>query len=179
MRQPGAAIDRLEADIRNLKIEFERFFNGSLPVPPEDLRVRVFDHLRSLRSVHWRSAVDRFRLGSLEARLNSLNELVNRRLRNLEQAGRPARDEAGAKRSYDPYRGVVMEKEFDSAAAEALYNELYGRNGRTDLETFSDFLRRQTAKIRRRTGCNQVQFRVASERGKLTLKAKGVESPSS
>ncbi len=172
------AIDQLEQEIRELKIQFERFFNGALPVPPDELRQQAFKHLRRLRSQHLRSLATRFRLNSLEARLNSLNELFNRRLREFEQSGeRHPLHDPSRHRDFDPYAGIVLEGGTGRRGVEVLYQELYGANGRrskTDLESFHAFLRREEAKIRKKTGCNRVQFRVASDGGKLKLKARSL-----
>jgi len=61
------SIDRLAADILQLRLDFERFFSGALLAPPEDLRRRVQAQLRQLRGVKSMTAVERFRLGDLEA----------------------------------------------------------------------------------------------------------------
>ncbi len=163
--------------VQRLKIDFDRFFNGALPTPPESLRYKAFAEMRKLRSVHHKSAGIRFRVNSLEAKLNSLNELFNRRLRDAEMGLRPqAAALAGRRRPVeDPYDGVVIDKEPDPSAVEALYSELYGKSKRgkkTDLESFRGFLLSQAEAIRDKTGCDDVVFRVTSKDGKLKLKAK-------
>ena len=69
-RTPGAptvseSIDHLAGEIRQLRVDFERFFSGALVIPPDELRRRVQARLRQLRSLNSMSAVDRFRLGDL------------------------------------------------------------------------------------------------------------------
>ena len=44
------------------------------------------------------------------------------------------------------------------------------------IDSFQTYLRRQTEAIRQKTGCDEVQFRVAEEDGKLKLKARPVPS---
>lgn len=178
------ALERLEEMVQRLKIDFDRFFNGALPTPPESLRFKTFAEMRRLRSEHHKSAAIRFRVNSLEAKLNSLSELFNRRLRDLEsgthQPPRKAIDDAQLPMK-DPYRGVVIDTAPDPGAVEALYTELYGkkgRGGRTDLESFREFLISQAASIRDKTGCSDVMFRITSKKGKLSLKAKPVEERS-
>lgn len=174
------ALDQLDEAIQRMKIDFERFFNGALPFPPDTYRARAFRQVQRLRSQHHKSAVVRFRLNSLEAKLNSLSELFNRRLRELETRGvrtpgtsrkRPADD-------HDPYAGVRITRDRDQGAIESLYTELYGERGRgakTDLDSFRGFLESQAETIRRKTGCDEVVFRVVSDRGKLKLKARPAE----
>ena len=71
----------------------------------------------------------------------------------------------------------VLERSYKSDAVEALFAALVLRNGKTptmDLDTFRNYLQRQVAQIRDKTGCEAVQFRVAAEEGKVKLKAKPV-----
>jgi hypothetical protein len=178
------ALDQLNRDVQQLRVDFERFFNGALPFPPEELRGRVQGQIRNLRSLSpSATAVDTFRLGDLEARFNSYNELFNRRLRDNEEgrhpAGRPA-PPPPAPRRHDPAQGVVFGDRVDPEAAEALYQGLVSAPGDTprfDLDSFQTYLARQVTAIREKTGCTQVQFRLATEDGKVKLKARPVAAP--
>lgn len=158
------ALDRLDRNIRQLKIDFERFFNGASPTPPEDSRQGVFAEVKRLRDRRLVFA-DRFRLNTLEARLNSLSELFNRRLRDQELSGGPATGD----------RALLFEPQTSRDAVRALYNDLYeasGRRAATDLAGFHAFLKREAEKIRSRTGCRHVQFRLARDDGRIRLKAR-------
>jgi hypothetical protein len=176
----GEILDQLGRDIQQLRIDFERFFNGALPVPPEELRGRVQAQIRTLRGMtNLATAVDNFRLGDFEARFNSYNEMFNRRLRDLEE-GRVTAVRAAppaAPQRYDPHLGIVLGDRVDPQAAEALYQGLVAAPGeapRFDLDSFQTYLSRQVAAIREKTGCDQVQFRLAAEDGKVKLKARPV-----
>jgi hypothetical protein len=172
------ALDQLARDVRQLQIDFERFFNGGLPFPPDELRGRIQAQLRSLRNVNLTSAADSFRLGDLEARFNSYNEMYNRRLRDLEEGRHHHRVIAFVEKPrFDARGGIVIGSEIDPEAAEALYHGLAsgpGEGPRFDLDSFQTYLRRQAESIRQKTGCAEVQFRVAEEDGKLKLKARPV-----
>ena len=215
-RTPGAptvseSIDHLAGEIRQLRVDFERFFSGALLVPPDELRRRVQARLRQLRSLNSMSAVDRFRLGDLEARHNSYDELFTRRLRDREE-GRlragptpmtattpltpsPPRPPSAAGNAPgaagnapgDPGGGgIVVGAEPDPRAVAALYAQVTaadapggGAEGpRFDLASFGSYLQRQAAAIRAKTGCAEVQFRLAAEDGKLRLKARPLAPPS-
>jgi hypothetical protein len=176
----GEALDNLQRDIRQYQIDYERFFNGGLPLPPEELRNRIQIQLRNLRNTNVTSAVESFRLNDLEARYNSYNEMFNRRLRDVEEGRSPHRVFAVVeKQRFDPRGGIVFGSNIDSEAAEALYHGLASGPGdgpKFDLDSFQTYLRRQTEAIRQKTGCDEVQFRVAEEDGKLKLKARPVPS---
>ncbi|HEX5759571.1 MAG TPA: MXAN_5187 C-terminal domain-containing protein [Thermoanaerobaculia bacterium] len=172
-------LDLLAAEIGQLKVEFERFFNGAAHLPPEELRERIQARLRGLRNTTFRAAADNFRFADLESRFNSWNELFNRRLRDLEEGRRPPRPAPSEPEPghYDPERGVLVRERIEPAAAEALYAGLAaGPDGgpRFDLVTFAGYLARQAAAIRDKTGCDAVQFRVAVEDGKRRLKARPI-----
>ena len=182
-RRPGPgiseALDQLAHDVRQLQIDFERFFNGGLPLPPDEQRARVQAQLRNLRNVNVTSAVENFRLADLEARFNSYNELFNRRLRDTEEGRHPAARHAPppAPRRHDPAQGIVFGDRVDPEAAAALYQGLVSAPGDTprfDLDSFQTYIKRQVAAIREKTGCAEVQFRLASEDGKVKLKARPV-----
>jgi hypothetical protein len=168
----------LEADIRRLKIEYDKFLNGAVPTPPEDLREAVFEQLRALRGQPNTSYADNYLLGNLEARLNSLSELYNRKTREAEMGLKPTGGAPSSDPGFDPYEGVVFKDEVASDAAHALYTELYGSGRRSgaDFSTFLHFLEQKASKIRDLTGCTEVQFRVSDRDGKLALKAKPIQS---
>ena len=177
--QIQASIERLDQDIRQLKIEFERYFNGSLPIPPEDFRQAVRHQIQALRVTPMPALVDRFRLSTLEARFNTLNELFNRRLREREEglAPAPGRPAPTTPRRYDPYKGIVVGESPPQEAIKALYQELYDDDTPSAAANFAKFhtyLLGQMATIRERSGCEEVSFRIATEGGELKLKAKPV-----
>ena len=67
----GDTLDQLNREIRQLQIEYEKFFNGALPTPPEELRSRIQTQIRNLRNLKITSTMDNYRLGDVEARFNS------------------------------------------------------------------------------------------------------------
>lgn len=175
-------LDRLAADLEAMNLEYEKFFNGALNVPPVQAKARAESQLRQLRTLNLTSAVDRFRLASLEARFTAFSELFGRRLRIKEEGRRqrPAPVERRDTPTFDPEVGVSLGSELEPAAVEALFNGL-NRNAtsppRFDLDSFGTYLRTQIQSIQQKTGCQAVQFRVASEEGRLKLKARPLAGP--
>jgi hypothetical protein len=180
---PGweASLARLEERIEQFRIDSERYFHGGLELPPEDLRDRIQRQLRELRLVPARAAVEQFRLGSLEARFNSLSELFGRRLRDREEGRGPQRPRTAtvARPRHDARAGIVFDgPSMEGEAVAALYGSLVADgNSRLELETFRAYLAKQLLEIRGRAGTNAVQFRVVREGEKLKLKAKPLARP--
>lgn len=169
-------LDRLDRDIKALRIEYERFFNGALAVPPEPLRDKIQGEIRRLRNAQTSSA-EQFRLGSLEARFNSYGDLHQRRLREREE-GRSHKPDPEEPRRPDPRRGVLVGESVEPDAVDALYQGLHRGSGsgpKFDQHTFQAYLEKQAAAIRKKTGARHVQFRLAEEKGKMKLKAKPVQ----
>ncbi len=175
------ALGTLASNIQELRVESERFFSHATHAAPDELRQRIQRQMRELRDANLGPA-DAFRLGSLEAKFNSHLELFNRRLRDRDASGsmRLPAPEPVLRPRYDPHAGVAIDERPDPAAVEALYAGLYGagRAAAADLDQFRAYLAGQLEAIRRKTGCAQVQFRVAREEGKLKLKAKPLVAPS-
>ena len=195
--RPGAApvparpsvvqqLDLLADGIEKFKIEFERFLAGATVIPPDEPKARLVRELRELRNANLRASADQFRLASLEARFNSYSELFNRRLRDREEGrgARPVRAVAAApERRFDALSGVVVTDRLEAEAVDALYQTLTRRMQAPaaasaapamGLDTFRGYLSQQIESIRLKTGCEAVQFRIATEDGKLKLKAKPV-----
>ena len=169
----------LDQAIRRFRIDFERFFSGNLPMPPEQLRINIINQLKELHTIHMKAVGHRFRFNSLEAKFNALLVLFNRRLREFELGKNARRARGPAVVEIDPLQGVVIDEKPSAAAAQALFHGLYADTGSgptADFEKFQTYLEKQADKIRQKTGCSQVSFRVAPEKGKLKLKAKAVKN---
>jgi hypothetical protein len=78
----------LEKMIRQLQIDWEKFFGGVEKKPPVDLRTKVEAIIRRYAGTELRNNTERFRYQNLTARYNTFNEMWNKRLRAIEE-GRP------------------------------------------------------------------------------------------
>lgn len=174
-------MDRLDRDIVQMRIHFERFFNGAPGVTFPDLereRAKIAAELRRLRNAQLNGVEDHFRLSSLEGKFNSYSERFTRRVRQLEEGtavAAPRRTRAEP----DPSSGVVLDRDLDASAVEALYQGLHrvsDEGPRFDLDSFRTYLGRQLSTIRNKTGCERVVFRIAEEDGKTKLKARPLEA---
>ena len=173
----GRDLDRFENHLRRLQIDFEKFFNGALTLPPEELRRSLQDELRRMRGLSQLSSVDQFRLNGVEARFNSYHELFHRRLRDYEE-GRISATSQRIRQELDPHDGVELGETLDPRAVEALYVGLAQGSAapKFDLHAFGKYLQSQVASIREKTGCSRVRFRLHDEAGRVRLKAKPVKA---
>ena len=81
----GEDLDQIEKAIKQLQIEWEKFFGGVERKPPNDLKARVEALIRRYASAEIRNNTERFRYQNLTARYNTFNEMWGKRLRALEE----------------------------------------------------------------------------------------------
>ena len=174
-RDLGPSLDRFEEDLKKLRVEYERFFAGAEQVPPEAAQEKLATRLRMMRQRQGLSSVERFRLSGLEARFTTYSELFKRRTREQEE-GRRRHEAAAQQPAYDVEQGVVLGRQLESSAVEALYQGLCRgpKAPRFDLDTFGKYLERQAEALRQKTGCDQVRFRLYDDQGRVRLKAKPI-----
>ena len=181
----------LEAAIRRLENEYNMYFGGQLPRPPWESRRRVETLLRRMDRAYIQSAVDRFRLSTLQSRFSTFAELWDRAMRAREEgrpgpfsrAGRPV---AAAPRTSAPPAeqvlgtAVVSDLARDGQAVEALYESLLAARRAVGTEEpfpfnrFAEFVKGQVSKLQK-AGSRTVAFRVAVKNGKVAFTARGLK----
>jgi hypothetical protein len=191
-------LDQLETAIRQLQIEWEKFFSGVEKKPPMELKNRVEGLVRRYAYTEIRNNGDRFRYQSLSSRYHSFAELWAKRLRAVEE-GRPAGlhgtrvphappppeppPVAGAARAAaggGEYR--VRHPEQDAAAVRDLYQQFVearksaGEAGAVKFESFQKLIAQQASRILSEKGAKAVDFRLETKDGKVSLKARPVKS---
>ena len=78
-------LEQIDRSIRQLQIEWEKFFGGVERKPPNELKARVEALIRAHANAEIRNNTDRFRYQNLSARYNTFNEMWGKRLRALEE----------------------------------------------------------------------------------------------
>ena len=182
-------LSQLETSIRQLQIEWDKFFGGVERKPPTDLKTRVEAMVRKHANAEIRNNTERFRYQNLTARYNTLNELWTKRLRALEE-GRPmglhgskiphappppppppATRRPSEYRLRRPDDTEVVRELFDQyQQARALAGE-----GAVKFESFQKVIAQQASRILTEKGGQAVEFRVETKDGKVSLKAKAVK----
>jgi hypothetical protein len=178
-------LDRLEENIRRLKIEYESFFAGGSPRPPRDTVFRVETAIKKYNG----GAVElnfsqRFRFNQLAQRYTIYNELWQRKLRESEE-GPAARVSPGPGRerraATNPFRVVCSDPENESEKVAALleaYRLAQRQTGEgsdaLDPQLFTRFVCDKTRQIKESSGCDKVAFSISVEAGKVRVKAAGI-----
>lgn len=84
----GEQLKRIDLEIRKLKIQFDLYFGGSKPRPPNDQRDIVRKKIRSYEGIPMRNAADRFLYNSIVNKFRAFSELWNKGIRNREEGTR-------------------------------------------------------------------------------------------
>lgn len=190
------AIEQLDKGIKRLKIEYERFFSGSVDRPPNHLKSKMEALIHFYRNNPPKGFAHRFQVNSLISRFNILREKWGRNMR-MQEMGivRPhltlskGRQQAPSspKPPAPPKTGSstngffsVTNQEVDRSTVEALYRKfvdlhhnLKGQPTKVTLEVFSQRVQRCTDQIQKKSGCGSVDFLLAVDDNKnIRLKAK-------
>jgi len=171
----SSIIDRLEQEIRQYRVEYQRFFNGDTKAPPEESAAMIRQRLNQLTTAAQLSSVDRFRLGGLEGHYNSLSDLFRRRLRDMDIPLHVAASKPQPATAAHP--SVVVGESTAPDGIGSLYEALYStKHSPAAPEDFHAYVLDQATKVRQRTGCSNVRFTVRYDGGKKRLKARPMPS---
>ena len=185
----------IETSLRQLQIEWDKFFGGVERKPPTDQKTRLEALLRRHANAEIRNNAERFRYQNLTARYNTMNELWTKKLRAMEE-GRPL-GLHGSKvppppppapppsaRAPEPRAAAseyrVRKPDAETEVVRALfeqYQQARTRAGEGDVkfESFQKVIAQQASRILTEKGGQAVEFRVETKDGKVSLKAKPVK----
>jgi hypothetical protein len=177
------------AELKRLEAEYNMYFAGRLPRPPWETRGRVEALAKRLDRTHISTTGDRFRLETLQSRLQAFLDLWDRGLRAREEgrpgpfAQPPPKPKAAKTRKGDEAK-VLHVAAFQDPMREmdklhGLYDSLMDarRQSGEDVVPFHKFaalVKDQVAKLRE-SGSPEVAFRVAVKDGKVAFTVKGVK----
>jgi hypothetical protein len=192
-------LDALERSIRQIQIEWDKFFSGIEKKPPNDSKTRLEALIRRHANAEIRNNTERFRYQTLTARYNTLNELWSKKLR-LREEGKafgvhglkaealppppppaPAAPKHAGAHGGPAEQFRVQNPERDAQTVRALYESfLQARKGNGETapvkyESFQKLIGQQASRILSDKGGQAVEFRLEKKEGKVTLKAKVVK----
>lgn len=189
-------LDKLEDNIRRLKIEYEAYFNGGQPRPPNDTQWRVENTLKRLADgVSRLSFAQRFRYTTLQQRYGMYSELWRRRLKDREEGPRRTSQDLKHERERQALREreeranrIMAPRAFrvnwsDPSSEPKKVEELFsafvaakkqcGEDGNVAADAFKKFVSQKTEQLKKDLRCEQVEYSVEVENGQVRLKAKG------
>ncbi len=189
-------LERLESSLRQLQVEWEKFFAGAERRAPTALQAKVEALIRQYAYTEIRGATERFRYQGLAGRYSSFSELWNKRLRALEegrplgvhgtraQSVAPSATAPSAPRAAEPRPAQaefrVADAARDAQAVQALYERFAASRRETGeapvkFETFSKLIAQQAQRLQAEKGAQAVNFRIETKDGKVSLKARPVK----
>lgn len=174
-------IERLEAGLRQLKIQYDMFFAGAIPKQPTELRAEVERMIKRYANAPMRKYAHRFHFNSLAARFTSMTELWSKTLRTFEEGDRtapaladriPAAEQVLARcHLRDPLQEDETLKLLHKRFLEARHKA--GEEKSTiSLQSFIRSIQTQAKKIKETTGCENVELRLILQERKVVLKAR-------
>jgi hypothetical protein len=175
-------MDRLELEMRRLKVEYDIFFNGGTIRPPNDTKGRVETIIKRLYDAHKMSFAQRFRYNSLVARHNIMRELWRRQTQGREETGRPPTAEAQAASRLPTLVIRCKDPQRETAKVTELYDHLIAakrecgeRIGGLSLEVFTQFLTSRADQIRSSLATEVVDFVVGVDSGRVKFVARSAK----
>ncbi len=176
-------LTRLEENIRRLKIEYEAYFNGGIPRPPNDTLFRVEQAIKRFSSdMSKLSAGHRFRFNQLWQRYSVHNDLWRKRLRSREE-GREFGHRRRAAETHRAMQIVCRDPDSEQDKVDQLLKALVEAKQRAgestddlDPERFRRFVRERTRQLKQELGCDSVQFSVTVEDGRVRFTAVKADS---
>ena len=177
-----AELRKLEVGIRQLKVQYDMFFAGSLKREPVELRAEIEKTIKRHANTPNQKLAQRFLLNSLIGRFNSLAELWTKTLRSREEGDRPAAAVADLDK---PKEQLVARCRLQgSPSAESpdlrrLYERflearrrLGGGKREVSYEKFVRGVSGETARLQKEAGCAEIELRVVVHDQKVLLKAR-------
>jgi hypothetical protein len=190
-------LNELEKDIRQFKIEYEQYFGGGRARPPADTEWRIEQTMKRYgdRGGEMNFA-QRFRYNNLMQTYAKFREIFRKRLKQKEEGTVPRHFGAAAKaiqaeRARKPAAGgdsrlksilfavSCSDPDRDAEKVQQLYQAFFDAKqsagedtDRLNQNKFHVFLRQKTEQLKKRNGCQEVEYVVAIESGHVRLKAR-------
>ncbi|HEV3140144.1 MAG TPA: MXAN_5187 C-terminal domain-containing protein [Vicinamibacterales bacterium] len=186
------AMQRIEAELKQLEAEYNMFFAGRIKRPPVETQNRVAALIKVQDRTYIQNYGDRFRFTTLQTRYQKLIDLWEKSLRAKEE-GRagplvhaptaPAAPPEPEKKA--PEDRLVHHAAFSDPVREidkltALYESLTEARAELGEEQvpfhkFADLVKNQVKRLKE-SGSDEVAFRVAVKDGKVNFTARGTKT---
>ena len=187
-------LEKVEAEIESLRIQFEQYFMGMRKTAPEADRTRITYLLRRMANIQVNNYAIRFKFQQMTARFSSYSQYWERIMQKLEsgQMSReklkhvldtgplPAEDK-GAKKEKAPAQAAAPAAEQDPISSEKL-DQIYGQlvesrkqmnqAAAVDKEKLGAALKKQMGQLKEKYKDKKVEFEIVVESGQTKIKAR-------
>lgn len=166
-------LDRIEADIAEVKRQYDLFFQGVRRQEPTDTRREVEESVRRIGQRKLTNSNDQFRFNNLQSRFYSFSNLWTRTVRELEE-GRMVRNPSGillrvatsVRNPVDPAHLELVLRDLLAARKDCGLSAEEG-----DISLARETLLSRAQEIAGKYGKRKIEFRVSVEEGKPKVKA--------
>ena len=175
-------ISTFERKVKQLKLEYEKYFLGTRPNEPAQQRSEVQKLATILAQEHIKNTAMRFRYNSVNSRYQAFKRQWDETCRQID---------AGTYKRH-VFKAKLKEREAGQAPAKAparkaenpenkldrlfgAYQEALAATGKNPKsvtrEKLQAVIQKQEAALRQKLGCDEVSFRVVVQEGKVKLRA--------
>jgi len=176
-----AELERLEAMIKELKILYEQYFTGLIPLSPDKAHAEVKRKIRELLQAPFKNHAISYRLKSLEGRYNTFNTYWQRILKQREE-GTYARDVFKAqlheKNALADARSETLVGKAERSM-HVLFNNYKealerstGRKQNLDFAAFQKSLIERAKEFKSKHQDKKVTFKVVVKEGRVSIQAR-------
>ena len=174
-------LDQLEAKIADLKVQFEQYFSGLAPFPPDKLHAEVKRTIRTLLSAPFKNSEMSFRLRSLEGRYRTFNTYFERVLRQREEGSykrdvfkADIRERNSMEDKHAQTAQGVAEKGMQTLfnSYKAALEKQTGIPQNVDFQAFQKSLVARAKDFKEKNAGKKVTFAVIVKNGKVTVQAR-------
>ncbi|HMO01691.1 MAG TPA: MXAN_5187 C-terminal domain-containing protein [Oligoflexia bacterium] len=176
-----AELDKFEASLEKLKVEYEHYFLALNNSAPEKFHKEIVKRLRELTQMPFKTQASSFRLKTLDGRYHTYNTYWQRVLKERE-AGTYSKDTFKA----DLREKTALEEQFALTAAgiaEGALKELYksyknalektsGNKQAIDYQSFQKSIINRAREFREKHPDRKMSFSVVVTKGKVSVKAR-------
>lgn len=174
-------LDRLEAELADLKVLYEQYFSGILPRAPEKAHNEVKRAIRDMRKAPFKSLALQYRLKMIESRYNTYNTYWMRVGREREEGiyakdvfKANIREKNAAQEKRDKTTHGAAERHMKSLF-DVYRNELEKQTGKReslDYEAFQKNIVQRAKEFKEKHGTDKLSFKVVVKDGKVVVSAK-------
>ncbi len=173
-------MNRLEAMIERLKVQYEQYFVDIIPRPPEELEKDVRRFIKELLAAPFKNSADRFRLRTLVQRFQTYHTYWERVSKQREE-GTYVKDlfkaEMREKMGEDALRQASsggaaekgMQQLFDSY--QTALRKAGNKTENLDYNAFRKSLMSKAKELKTKHGVKKVKYKITMKNGKVSVKA--------